>query len=90
MAWQLFRLGRWAFVKTIGFALAVGVLADAFLVRMTIVPAVMFILGERICGCRAGSTGSSPTSTSRVNASSSDSRSSRPNSQRGDDPLAGA
>ncbi|QIG45275.1 MMPL family transporter [Nocardioides anomalus] len=35
-------------LKTIGFALAVGVLADALLVRMTIVPAVMAIVGERI------------------------------------------
>jgi RND superfamily putative drug exporter len=35
-------------LKTIGFSLAVGVLADAFLVRMMIVPAVMFIVGERI------------------------------------------
>ncbi len=35
-------------LKTIGFALAVGVLADAFLVRMTIVPAIMLIAGERI------------------------------------------
>ncbi|AKG46008.1 membrane transport protein [Streptomyces xiamenensis] len=35
-------------LKTIGFALAVGVLVDAFLVRMLIVPAVMFIIGRRI------------------------------------------
>ena len=35
-------------LKTIGFSLAVGVLADAFLVRMMIVPAVMFLIGERI------------------------------------------
>jgi RND superfamily putative drug exporter len=35
-------------LKTIGFALAVGVLADALLVRMMIVPAVMAIVGERI------------------------------------------
>ncbi|MFE3738562.1 MMPL family transporter [Streptomyces sp. NPDC059134] len=35
-------------LKTIGFALAIGVLADAFLVRMLIVPAVMAIVGERI------------------------------------------
>jgi RND superfamily putative drug exporter len=35
-------------LKSIGFALAVGVLADAFLVRMLIVPAVMAIAGERI------------------------------------------
>lgn len=33
-------------IKTIGFALAVGVLADAFLVRMLIVPAVMSIVGK--------------------------------------------
>ncbi|WP_434743808.1 MMPL family transporter [Micromonospora sp. SH-82] len=35
-------------LKTIGFALAVGVLVDAFLVRMLVVPAVMLILGRRI------------------------------------------
>ncbi|PJI86658.1 MMPL family transporter [Luteimicrobium subarcticum] len=35
-------------LKTIGFALAVGLLADAFLVRMTIVPAVMLIVGKRM------------------------------------------
>ncbi|GGL03050.1 MMPL family transporter [Nocardia jinanensis] len=35
-------------LKTIGFALAIGVLADAFLVRMLIVPAFMLIVGERI------------------------------------------
>jgi RND superfamily putative drug exporter len=35
-------------IKTLGFALAVGVLADAFLVRMTIVPAVMLLVGERM------------------------------------------
>jgi RND superfamily putative drug exporter len=43
-----FSLGDNVFIKTIGFALAVGVLADAFLVRMLIVPAVMSIIGERI------------------------------------------
>jgi RND superfamily putative drug exporter len=36
-----------AVIKSIGFALAVGVFADAFLVRMTLVPAVMSLLGER-------------------------------------------
>ncbi|MFB6392763.1 MMPL family transporter [Polymorphospora lycopeni] len=35
-------------LKTIGFALAIGVLVDAFLVRMLIVPATMLILGRRI------------------------------------------
>jgi uncharacterized membrane protein YdfJ with MMPL/SSD domain len=34
-------------VKSIGLSLAVGVLADAFIVRMTLVPAVMALLGER-------------------------------------------
>jgi len=33
-------------IASIGFALGVGVLADAFLVRMTIVPAVMTLLGK--------------------------------------------
>ena len=36
-----------AIIASIGFALAVGVLFDAFVVRMTIVPAVMRLLGER-------------------------------------------
>jgi len=36
-----------AVIKSIGFALAVGVFADAFLVRMTLVPAVMSLLGDR-------------------------------------------
>jgi RND superfamily putative drug exporter len=34
-------------VKSIGFALAVGVFADAFLIRMTLVPALMSLLGKR-------------------------------------------
>ena len=34
-------------VKSIGLSLAVGVLADAFIVRMTIVPAVMALLGRK-------------------------------------------
>ncbi|MEU7484791.1 MMPL family transporter [Streptomyces sp. NPDC042319] len=33
-------------IKSIGFALAVGVLVDAFIVRMTLVPAVMALLGR--------------------------------------------
>jgi RND superfamily putative drug exporter len=43
-----FAIGEDPIIKTIGFALAVGVLADAFLVRMTIVPAVMAIVGARM------------------------------------------
>jgi RND superfamily putative drug exporter len=34
-------------IKSLGFALAFGILVDAFVVRMTIVPAVMSLLGER-------------------------------------------
>jgi RND superfamily putative drug exporter len=34
-------------IKSMGFALAVGVLLDAFVVRMTLVPAVMSMLGDR-------------------------------------------
>ncbi|MDN5718017.1 MAG: MMPL family transporter, partial [Janibacter sp.] len=33
-------------IRPIGFALAVGVLVDALLVRMTLTPAVMHLLGE--------------------------------------------
>lgn len=35
-----------AVIQSIGFGLAVGILVDAFLVRMTIVPAVMTLLGK--------------------------------------------
>jgi RND superfamily putative drug exporter len=34
-------------VKSIGFALAFGVFVDAFIVRMTLVPALMSLLGDR-------------------------------------------
>lgn len=43
-----FALGDDAIIKSIGFALATGVIADAFLVRMTIVPALMSIVGEKM------------------------------------------
>ncbi len=42
-----FMLSDETIVKSMGFALAAGVLFDAFLVRMTLVPAVMSLLGER-------------------------------------------
>lgn len=35
-------------IKQVGFALAVGILIDAFLIRMIFVPAVMSILGDKI------------------------------------------
>ncbi|WP_284977754.1 MMPL family transporter [Arthrobacter sp. fls2-241-R2A-200] len=34
-------------VRPLGFAMAFGVLVDAFVVRMTLVPAVMYLLGEK-------------------------------------------
>jgi putative drug exporter of the RND superfamily len=34
-------------IKSIGFALAFGVLVDAFLVRMTLVPAILALLDRR-------------------------------------------
>jgi RND superfamily putative drug exporter len=42
-----FMLSDQAFVKSIGFALAAAIVFDAFVVRMTIVPAVMVLLGRR-------------------------------------------
>jgi RND superfamily putative drug exporter len=41
-----FILGPDAIIKSVGFALAVAVLFDAIVVRMTIVPAVMTLLGK--------------------------------------------
>ncbi len=43
-----FALGDDAVIKSIGFGLAIGVLADAFLVRMTLVPAFMALMGDRM------------------------------------------
>lgn len=43
-----FALGDDVIIKTIGFGLTVGVLADAFLVRMLILPALMLLVGDRI------------------------------------------
>lgn len=37
---------EYAFVKIFGFALAAGVLFDSFIIRMTFVPAAMFLLGR--------------------------------------------
>ncbi|MFH8485264.1 MMPL family transporter [Streptomyces longisporoflavus] len=36
-----------AMIKSLGFGLAIGVVFDAFVVRMTIVPAVLALLGQR-------------------------------------------
>jgi uncharacterized membrane protein YdfJ with MMPL/SSD domain len=42
-----FVLGNDPIIKSMGLSLAVGVLIDAFVVRMTVVPAVMALLGGR-------------------------------------------
>jgi SAM-dependent methyltransferase len=43
-----FMMGGSATIKAIGFSLAAGVLFDAFVVRLTLVPAVMSLAGGRI------------------------------------------
>ena len=43
-----FMLGPDPTIKAIGFSFALGVLIDAFVVRLTLVPAVMAIVGEKI------------------------------------------
>lgn len=42
-----FMLQDMAFIKVMGFALAVAVVFDAFLVRMTLMPAVLTLLGDK-------------------------------------------
>jgi len=42
-----FAFSHLVMIRPIGFALAVGVLVDAILVRMTLTPAVMHLLGDR-------------------------------------------
>jgi RND superfamily putative drug exporter len=42
-----FILEQDAIIKSVGFALAFGILVDAFVVRMTLIPAVMALLGDR-------------------------------------------
>lgn len=42
-----FVFGHDIMVKQIGFALAIGILIDSFLIRMTLVPAVMAIFGDK-------------------------------------------
>ena len=53
-----------AIIKTIGFSLTVGVLADAFLVRMLIVPAFMLLVGDRIWWMPTWVDKNTPDSTS--------------------------
>jgi len=50
-----------AMVKMIGFGLAIAVFFDTFIVRVTIVPAILALLGNRAWWLPKGSTGRSPT-----------------------------
>ena len=52
-------------IKSIGLSLAFGVLVDAFVVRMTIVPAVLALLGRRAWALPRGVGRLCPTSTSK-------------------------
>ena len=45
-------------IRPMGFGLAFGVLVDAFIVRMTLTPAIMALLGIGRGGCRSGWTAS--------------------------------
>ena len=42
-----FIFSDYVMIKQIGFALAVGVLIDAFVVRLTLIPALMAVFGDR-------------------------------------------
>ena len=55
-----FVLGNDPTIKLFGLALASAVLFDAFIVRLIIVPAVMYQLDRRTGGCPAGWAGSCP------------------------------
>jgi RND superfamily putative drug exporter len=60
-----FILSRESLIMMMGFALAVAVLIDAFVVCMTIVPAVLTLLGRRAWLLPNGWTECSPASTPR-------------------------
>ncbi|WP_406016732.1 MMPL family transporter [Streptomyces sp. NBC_00984] len=59
-----------AMIKALGFGLANAVLFDAFIVRMTIVPATLASSASAPGPCPPGSTASSPTSTSTSTSTS--------------------
>jgi putative drug exporter of the RND superfamily len=56
-------------IKAIGFGLTIGVLIDAFVVRMTLVPAVLSLLGNRAWWFPKWLDRLPPTSTSKARAS---------------------
>ena len=57
-------------IKSVGFAFAFGIMVDAFLVRMTLIPALMTVWAPAPGGCPRGSTGRCPTSISKARPSS--------------------
>ena len=58
-------------IKSIGLAFAIGILIDAFLVRMTLIPALMTLLGApRLVAAALARPPASRTSTSRAPRSS--------------------
>ncbi len=67
-----------AIIKSMGFALAVAVALDAFVIRMTLIPALMYLMARGPGGCPAGSTGCCRTSTSRASRSSATPRPTTP------------
>jgi RND superfamily putative drug exporter len=64
-------------IKSVGLALAFGILVDAFVVRMTLIPAVMALLGERAWWLPRWLDRILPGSTSKARHSSVPSRRTR-------------
>jgi len=58
-------------IKSIGLALAFGVLADAFLVRMTLVPAVLVVMSRKLRSLRIRPTLAMMPSTRPISSTAS-------------------
>ncbi len=86
-----FATSTFAVGASVAFGLMVGVAADAFIVHMTPMPALLSLLGRRLGGCPAGSPASFPTWMPRVKVSTKRRRRSRSERQcsRADDPTRG-
>ena len=69
-------------IKSIGFTFAAGVLIDAFIVRLTLVPAVMAIVGEQSGITRIGTRSTCRIPTLRASGLSLRLRSLSPTSQK--------
>ena len=73
-----FVLSESAIIRPIGFALAFGVLVDAFIVRLLLMPALMSLTGDWPGGSPAGWTASCPMWTSRAPCSNAGTHTWRP------------